>query len=116
MGRKLRARIPLSNGERQQTRKQTKELATEYFKKWEHEFVRRMIYCTLLTIDDIFCDRFGDTEEEIEKNYQRLALCLGENFHGYARDFKSGDLDEYEHISDAMEAELKSRNIEIVFK
>ena len=116
MGRKIKSRIPLTESHRQDVRKQTKELAKEYFKKWEHEFVRRMIYCTLLTIDDIFCDRFGDTDEEIQKNYQRLALCLGENFHGYARDRKSGELDDFEHISDAMEAELKSRNIEVIFK
>lgn len=112
----MKSRIPLSDSYRSQVKKQTKELADEYFKENQFEFARRMIYCALLTIDDCFCDRFGDTTEEIQQNYQRLADCLGENFHGYARDWKNGELAAHASISDAMEAELNERGIEIVIK
>lgn len=96
--------------------KNEKRRVARYFEDMNNEFARRMYYCSILTLDDCGFLYEGRTDEEVKQAYKRYVTCLEENFHGYARDYKAGDLDDFKSISNAMEAELRERGFEINFE
>ncbi|MBQ8382034.1 MAG: hypothetical protein IJX47_02385 [Clostridia bacterium] len=114
----MKAIIPLSHKQKQQLEKQAKEYARDYFQNAQHVISERLCLATILVLDDCFRDRFGETDEEIVKNYKRFALCLCNMFSDYKRDcYKwGGDWDNPRAIADAMREELKERGIEVNFE
>lgn len=114
----MKAIIPLSHKQKQQLEKQANEYTREYFQNAQGIISERLALATILVLDDCFRDRFGDTDEEIVKNYKRFALCLCNMFSDYKRDCYEwgGDWDNPHAIADAMREELKERGIEVNFK
>lgn len=114
----MKARIPLTGAQKKQLDKQAEAYCQEYFKNAQAVISERLCLATMLVLDDCFRDRFGDTDEEIHKNYKRFAACLCTMFSDYKRDCYEwgGQWDNPNAIADAMRAELRDRGIEVNFR
>lgn len=113
----MKSRIPLPAEAKKYLQKQADEHIAEYFKGAQAIISERLCLATILVLDDCFRERFGDTDEEILKNYQRFALCLANMFSDYKRDcYTWGHSKDPEAISKEMRAELLDRGIEVNFK
>ena len=121
MGRKIKSMMAIPEQYRKQIEKRANEIAQEIIneelKQMRHEVSMRCICTTLLTLDDCFRDRFGDTEEEIEKNYKRFCQCFSGMISDYNRDCFVWDKSKDPHeMSKRLIAECKERRFEVEFE
>lgn len=113
----MKSRYSLPSQYRKQAEEQIKAQTSDYLKAVKWEITQRMCYASILALDDLFRNRFGQKDETINRNYQRFASALSNIVADYHRDCYIWEhSDNMEDMSKAMLAELKDRGIDIEFE
>ncbi len=112
----MKSRMPIPEEFRKQIRRDANEMARkiigEQIEKMHEEITRRCILSVLLTIDDCFCDLFGETEAERLKNYERFTLAFTGQIANYNRDCYEWDESKNPfETSQRMQKELEERGL-----
>lgn len=117
----MKSKMPIPAEYRKQIERDATEMAQKIIKEqldqMHGEVSLRCFYAVLLTLDDCFCDLFGETEEEQKKGYRRFALAFMSQIANYNRDCYEWDASKNPHeVSERMRRELEEREIEVNFE
>ena len=113
----MKSRMSIPPQYRKKVQEQIKEEVNAYLNKQKIELAKRFCYASIITLDDIFRNRFGKKQKTLNHNYQRFASWMQYIILDHINDcYKWGDSDDPEAASKAMEKELEDRGIHIDFE
>lgn len=113
----MKSRMSIPPQYRKQVQEQIKEEVNSYLNKQKIELAKRFCYASIITLDDIFRNRFGKKQKTLNHNYQRFASYMQYIILDHINDcYKFGDSDDPEAVSKALKKELEDRDIHIDFE
>lgn len=113
----MKSRMSIPPQYRKQVQEQIKEEVNEYLNKKSRELAKRFCYASVITLDDLFRNRFGQKQETLNHNYQRYASYMQYIILDAIKEsYEWADSDDPEAVSKALAKELVDRGINVDFE